>query len=61
MRRTLNHPGGRRARRPVGTINRLQGVEASGSLGKIQALQAPGGEIIANDRFRHIPPADARQ
>jgi hypothetical protein len=59
--KSLNHPGSRGARRPVGAINRLQIIEAASPIGKIKTLQAPGGEIIANDRFGHIAPADARQ
>jgi len=57
----LNHPGSRKARRPVGAINRLQVIEAAGPIRKIQTLQARGGEVIANDRFGHIAPADAGQ
>jgi hypothetical protein len=36
-------------------------IEAARRFGKNQELQAPGGEVIANDRFGHIAPADARQ
>src|SRR5262245_39466876 len=61
VREPLNHPGSRRARWPVGAIDRLQVIEAAGPVRKIQTLQAPGGEIVANDRFGHIAPANTRQ
>jgi hypothetical protein len=61
LRKSLNQPGSRRSRRRVGAINRLQGVEAAAPITKIQRLQAPGGEVIANDRLGHIAPTDARQ
>ena len=33
------------------SIDRLQGMEHPWRIGKIQTFQAPGSEIIANDRF----------
>ena len=57
--KALDHPCRGRTRRAVRTIDRLELVDPAAHLGKIEPHQAPGCEIVADDRFGHQAPSTA--